>query len=88
MKKVFFFEGRGYVAQKMNDLYFDDIAVINGIVGYIDFVGMDSLAIVDEIGTSHLIKFEEVRTGYTLKSVWNNPCGGRTSIQELKINMA
>ena len=38
----------------------DDIVDINGIVGYLDFIGQDVIVIVDEDNQSHKIAIKEI----------------------------
>lgn len=39
-----------------------DIVDINGIVGYLDFIGQDVLVIVDKDNQSHKIAIKEIRS--------------------------
>lgn len=40
----------------------DDIVDINGIVGYLDFIGQDAIVIVDKGNRSHKIAIKEIRS--------------------------
>lgn len=40
----------------------DDIVDINGIVGYLDFIGQDAIVIVDKDSRYHRIAIKEIRS--------------------------
>lgn len=51
------FEGKNYTPHFAENLLIEDIVVINGIVGWIDFVGADIVALVDENEIMHCISY-------------------------------
>lgn len=88
MTTAFLFKGKGYAGSKMKDVFFDDIVVVNGVIGFVDFIGDELIAIVDELGTMHKIRYEDINTAYTLSVCWKNPRNGRDKLKDTKLDLA
>lgn len=59
MKKIKFLN-RDYAPIQSDYVGLDDIVGINGIVGWLDFIGEDMLAVIDEKGILHTIAIREI----------------------------
>lgn len=54
------FEGKNYSPYPAKSLLIEDIVMLNGIVGWIDFVGADIIALVDECEITHIVSYLEM----------------------------
>lgn len=61
MKKIKFLN-RVYTPIQSDYVGLDDIVSINGIVGWLDFIGEDILAVIDEKDMLHKIATEEIHS--------------------------
>lgn len=67
------FRGKKYQARRVEGFSFDDIVMINGITGTVDFIGSDKIMIVDEVGTEHFIQVSDMAEVYLLATFTSNP---------------
>lgn len=61
MKKIKFLN-RDYAPIQSDYVGLDDIVGINGIVGWLDFIGEDMLAVIDEKGILHTIAIRDIHS--------------------------
>lgn len=61
MKKVLF-KGKVLVPLRDNYVGLDDIVSVNGIIGWLDFIGEDMIAVVDEKEILHRIAIKDIRS--------------------------
>lgn len=66
------FENKSYPLTKVNSFTFDDVVMINGIIGYVDFIGEDGVGLITETGEPHYIKLKDIKEVYQLYSCWGN----------------
>lgn len=67
------FRGKKYQAKLVEGFSFDDIVMINGITGTVDFIGSDKIMIVDEAGTKHFIQVSNIAEVHLLAAFTSNP---------------
>lgn len=56
------FKGRTYEPIPSDYVGLDDIVSVNGIIGWLDFIGQEVVAVVDERGRLHRIKIKDIRS--------------------------
>lgn len=66
------FRGKKYQARQVEGFSFDDIVMINGITGIVDFIGSDKIMIVDEADTEHFIQVSDIAEVYLLAAFTSN----------------
>lgn len=60
--KTIKYRGEYYTPEvvKSDDLNYDDAVCINGVKGYVDFIGADILCVVDESDKIHKFKYTDI----------------------------
>lgn len=56
------FKGRTYEPIQSDYIGLDDIVSVNGIIGLLDFIGEEVVAVVDERGRLHRIEIKDIRS--------------------------
>lgn len=67
------FRGKKYQARQVEGFSLDDIVMINGITGIVDFIGADKIMMVDEAGSEHFFQMSEITEVYMLAAFTSNP---------------
>lgn len=61
--KVIMYEGKKYIPKEVNylNVCYEDYVCIEGICGYVDFLGSEDIAIVDESNITHYFKVADTK---------------------------
>lgn len=67
------FKGKKYQVKRVERFSFDDIVLINGITGIVDFIGAGKIMIIDEAGAKQFIPVSEIRKVFLLAAFTSTP---------------
>lgn len=54
---------------QVNSFTFDQVVQINGILGYVDFIGEDITILIDAENNQHIIENRNIREAYSTDNV-------------------
>lgn len=63
------YEGKIYNAYTTDDFGYDEIVCINGVIGYVDFIGEEIIVIIDERGIMHKIYYLDIEVVQMLQPI-------------------
>lgn len=63
------YEGKIYNAYTTDDFGYDEIVYINGVIGYVDFIGEEVIIVIDEEEIMHKIHYLDIEVVLMLQPI-------------------